>query len=154
MLPSEQCGLFVRIGSTLTLRSAMVTVQVNSEGTHCPSQHRQGPLLSHRAASHPRERLDLLAGVVGDNIVNPSPTSGNLLGEVTHTVLNCHQKGRKEGIAAARKKGREERREKGWKERRKEERGKGGNFILFIAVYFILEYSRLTTLCQFLHTEK
>ena len=125
------------------------------EGTHCPSQHRQGPLLSHRAAGHPRERLELLVGVVGDNIVNPNPyLRESAWGGYTHTVLICHQKGRKEGIVAARNTGREERRGKGWKERRKEERGKGGNFILFLAVYFILEYSRLTILCQFRYTEK
>ena len=32
---------------------------------------------------------------------------------------------------------------------KEEERGKGGNFILFLAVHFILEYSGLTILCQF-----
>lgn len=106
------------------------------EGTHCPSQHRQGPLLS------PTGKARTLVGVVGDNVVNPNPyLRESAWGGYTHIVLLCHQKGRKEGIVAARKKGREERRKKGWKERRKEERGKGGNFILVLAAYFILEYS-------------
>lgn len=135
MLTSEQRGLFVRIGSTLTLRSAMVTVQMNLW---------KGLIVLLSTARdlccHPWERLELLVGVVGDNIVNPNPyLRESAWGGYTHTVLICHQKGRKEGIVAPRKKGREERRKKGWKERRKEERGKGGNFILVLAAYFILE---------------
>lgn len=56
--------------------------------------------------------------------MNPKPYLRNLLGEVTHTVLNCHQKGRKgRDSGSGRKEGGKKRERMERSEERK--RGKG-----------------------------